>query len=295
MRNVRFACKNKAIKTMFLALLIVFCFSSAAVSAWMPSTSFYVLVDGENIPEGTVYVDLLMPIPSNNEGYVFYNENNGIKYNISSNSEIVNYCEDGYCSYTFHIVDAESDMRLSFSTDIYVEKETYNECKELLRSFNATPLLGAGEQYYFNDKVYLGSDKEEILKEIAKTVPAEIKKYHLSVEFNDSLGRESEYDFNYCRREYKYAKMAYIDESGNVLAVSNSVKIGEKRTSNIRLHLNLSGQEFNSEIDTGPNSILVILAIVIYMIWPFIVLMIIIIIVSRIKIKKIRNSSVKKH
>lgn len=293
MKNVRFACKNNAIKTMFLALLIVFCFSSAAVSAWMPSTSFYVLVDGENIPEGTVYVDLLMPIPSNNEGYVFYNENNGIKYNISSNSEIVNYCEDGYCSYTFHIVDAESDMRLSFATDIYVEKETYNECKELLRSFNSTPLLVAGEQYYFNDKVYLGSDKEEILKEIAKTVPAEIKKYHLSVEFNDSLGRESEYDFNYCRREYKYAKMAYIDKSGNVLAVSNHVKIGEKRTSNIQLHLNLSGQEFNSVVKTGPNMALGLMLLALILILPFIVILIIAIIVANIKVKKRRENNFK--
>jgi len=289
-KSVRFACENKAIKTMFLALLIIFCFSSATVSAWMPDRWFQVLIDSKKIPEGTAYIDLLMPISSADEGYVVYNESNGEKYGISENSGIVNYCEDGFVSYTFHIVDADSSIQPTYTFSFCISDDDYIKNKDFLQRFDNSYQRQDGNRQYECD-VTVGSETEKKLLEIKDDL-IEMKSYFFRTEYNSPLERESKYDFDYCREKYKYAKMAYLDKNGNVISVSEAAKIKSRANKEAQVQLTLSGNEFNSEIDTGPN---IILAIVIYMTWPFIVLMIIIIIVSRIKIKKIRNSSVKKH
>lgn len=282
--------KNKLFKSMVVALLVCLVFSCLPVCAWAPDSAFSISIDSKNIPEGTAYVDLLMPIPSNNEGYVSYNQINGEKYGISENSEIVNYSEDGYRSYTFHIVDADSDMRLSYGADIYVEKTFYKQYKELLDSFNSKPTSIGDEEYYFSGHVYCGSTKEQILTKIEKTVPADIKKHSLCVSFNNQT---NDYNFGYCRRNFKYAKMAYLDCEGNIISVSNAVNIGTKPNKQVQLYLNLSGQQFSMDVSTGPNMLLAMAIIALTLVSPFIIIMVIVIIVANIKVKRARKNSFK--
>ena len=59
------------------------------------------------------YVDLLIPIADNEEAYTDFNESNGERYQISKDSEIVKYNVDGFRSYTFHFIGADSKMQIN--------------------------------------------------------------------------------------------------------------------------------------------------------------------------------------
>lgn len=66
----------------------------------------------ENLPEETVYVDLLIPISEKDSKYTTLVERN-LPENWSKSTSIVTYCEEGYRSYTFHYQDASSDFRIN--------------------------------------------------------------------------------------------------------------------------------------------------------------------------------------
>lgn len=68
-----------------------------------PFYTFYLT----NLPEGTKYVDLLIWLPESDELYSPLNTQN-VPESFSEDAEILTYCQDDYCSYTFHFEDARS-------------------------------------------------------------------------------------------------------------------------------------------------------------------------------------------
>lgn len=72
-----------------------------------PFYTFYL----SNLPEDAEYVDLLIHLPETDEMYTNLNSEN-IPSSFSSDARILNYCEDGYRSYTFHYRNALSMIRI---------------------------------------------------------------------------------------------------------------------------------------------------------------------------------------
>ena len=151
----------KRVASIFIFIVIIITLLPCHVAAWVPSTSFFCQVDTDAVPDGAVYIDLLMPIPSDNEAYIEINQTNADTYGFSKDSEIVKYNQDGFVSYTFHIIDASSDLTISDSID-----------------------------------------------------------------YNSSIDRISKYDFEYCQKNFKKIKFAYLDKDGNIISTfSNSISL----------------------------------------------------------------------
>lgn len=249
-------------KTKFLAtiivFLIIFSIGTVSVFAWAPDEHFYCWVDGEKMPEGAVYIDLLLPISTDDEAYVEYNEQNAEKYGISSSSEIVKYNADGYRSYTFHIVDAVSNMSPWYSADFSVSKAFYEENEEMFEAFGSDHIsVIENDEYYIHGKIVPNSEKEQKLEQFKAIPEIEFRGGYdpndLQVGYNSFDAR---YDFEYCCTKYKYAKMAYLDEDGNIISVSTKTKIYSKTTNTFTLGLKLSGNNFSSDIQTSPFRVL---------------------------------------
>ncbi len=94
----------------FMIFVCIFLLFSITVAAFETMWDFRVDLDAEKMPQGTKYVELLLPISESDECYVVFNEANGEKYNISADSEISKLNSDGFVSYTFHVSDAVSEM-----------------------------------------------------------------------------------------------------------------------------------------------------------------------------------------
>lgn len=136
-----------------------------------------VFTNKPDCPEGTVYVDLLYPIPADHEAYVECNTSNADLYDFAYDSEIVTYCdEQGFVSYTFHVTDAYSNLEPKSDGNVSNDGTIEYVCLE----YNIDP---------------------------------------------DGSGRDSSYDRYYCKKEFKYAKFAYLDENGDIIGVTNSEKI----------------------------------------------------------------------
>lgn len=241
---------KKFFKTFAVAVILIFLFTISA-SAWMPEKSFYCNIESENIPDGTAYIDLLLPIKEKDECYVEYNAKNGEKFNISKDSEIVKYNQDGYKSYTFHVLDADSKMSLRYVFTFTALDEDYEMYKEYLEFFSPYCDKYAFGRNYCIDTEYDGDIMQniQILKDKTNI---NIYSSRIYTEYNEGYERETEYDFDYMRIKYKYAKMAYLDADGNILGVSNKVRINQHKRTGVHLDLNLSGLELTEDASTGP-------------------------------------------
>lgn len=244
---------KKTIISVTIAVLLIFSFA-VPVLAWQPDSCFSVSIIEENIPENAVYVDFLLPIPPKDAGYVDYNEENGKKFGIAKNSEIVNYNQDGFVSYTFHITDADSEMRPHYKSYFSVPAEVYEENKELLQEFDSECVV-QGDTREYEVIVAYRSDTREKLDNISNVLDIKISHNdygNLHTTYNDSYIRESDYDYEYCCEEYEYAKMVYLDAEGNILGVSSKVKINTPYTGSVQLGLLLEGNDFSKDATTGP-------------------------------------------
>ncbi|MFV0412284.1 MAG: hypothetical protein ACK5L3_03305 [Oscillospiraceae bacterium] len=107
--------RNKKLlpKTLFslLAIVAVLIFSAVPVYANgpVPGPSLVIYFD-EKLPTDIAYVDLLVPIEVSSNDYSEFNRANGSKFNISDTSQIAQYNENGFVSYTFHFKGASSGM-----------------------------------------------------------------------------------------------------------------------------------------------------------------------------------------
>lgn len=114
-------------------------------SANSPGISPWDVFSFENLPEGTVYVDLLIPISEKDPKYTALMEGN-LPGNWSESTPIVTYCEEGYRSYTFHYQDASSDIRVNgFGTVTF-----FND--------NSSPQYDGGVRYEHADEIAARGD-----------------------------------------------------------------------------------------------------------------------------------------
>ena len=278
--------KKKLLISFVLTVLTLFS-TAFPVFAWVPDSGFECSISEKDIPEDTYYIDFLMPIPEKDKAYVDFNEENGEKYGITKDSEIAKYNEDGFVSYTFHVVDADSRMIPYYSCSFEVVPKVYEENKELFALFDKDCDIDENtgyRSYYINVK--RGTVQEDAVKQIEDLTIVEIAENqysHLFTLYNSGYKRDSEFDYEYCCRNYKYAKMAYLDKYGNILSVSSEAKIPKSGIGSYRLNLYLEGDEFTSSPESGPP--FWIMALIIYSI-PVLVVIVIIILFIVIKIKR---------
>lgn len=81
---------------------------SANAPAPGPSYEFFL----ENVPEGTVYVDLLIYLPETDARYSPLEKGN-LPEGFAEDAPIVMYCEGDFRSYTFHYRNARSEILMS--------------------------------------------------------------------------------------------------------------------------------------------------------------------------------------
>lgn len=268
----------------FLLVLSVLLSLGASAFAWMPDHAFHCSTDPREMPENTVYIDLLLPIGTEDEGYVPFNQANGEKYGISPDSEIVRYNEGGYVSYTFHMTDADSQMHPYYICYMVIPQKVYAEYRELLKAFDDDySHKDPDNAFHYSAMIEMGSCREERVR----TLEAENEGLYLTggywdetvyTMYNESMERESEYDFEYCCKKYRQAKMAYLDGEGNILGVSSPARI----KANVVLNLCLSGEDFSSDPKKGPPVYLLVLFV---MAVP-VVIVVIAVVVAVLQIRK---------
>ncbi len=242
---------KRKITAFTIVILMLAALLPVNVFAYIPPYEFDVDVNTALIPENAVYVDFLLPIEEDDECYVDFNKKNGTKYSISKDSQIANYSEDGFVSYTFHMADAYSEMRPYYTYYLTVYDEAYEKNKELLDSLSETNYsdFGDGRHQFFVTVKYKTAD-EKIINEIHTAVNQDLLDLSkMKASFNHY---NNTYDYEYCCKNYKKAKVAYLDELGNVLFVSEEFDIYKWSLSPIHIYITLSGEEVEYTIKSGP-------------------------------------------
>jgi hypothetical protein len=260
-----------------LAIVLLCSCASVAAYAWTPSYSFYCEVRKDSIPNGTKYIDMLIPIAEKDKYYVSCNYDNSKLFNIPKDSEIVSYNDGGYKSYTFHISDAYSLMQPEVTYNFQISEEDYNAHKELLKPYddhreiyfdsekNEQRYVSDGGFIHYNTSVYLESKEyTEFWKVFSKVKPHNLSQTEASVDFNRDFfvknhnfnyaRRSVKCDYEYCRSTYKRVKFAYIDESGHILGVSNAISVYEKNIADPLLQLQLSGLTLTNHFEYSPQA-----------------------------------------
>lgn len=98
--------------SMIVMLLILISVLPITVFANMPVAHSGYWFEFTNLPDGTVYADLLVKLPEKDPRYVTLVEEN-LPEGFTESSQILSYCEDDFRSYTFHYADAASMIKLS--------------------------------------------------------------------------------------------------------------------------------------------------------------------------------------
>lgn len=117
--------------SIIIIMIILLLSLNVTCFAFMPSESIHCNIITKNIPDNTAYIDMLIPIESIDENYIDYNTENGKKFNIHKESAIVNYCENGFESYTFHYKNAYSDIKPKYIVDFSCEDSVVEHNKKL--------------------------------------------------------------------------------------------------------------------------------------------------------------------
>lgn len=205
--------------------LAITCLLFCATSAFARAPAYYYSCDvhRSQMPEGTVYVDMLIPIDESADEFTPYNDKNGEKYGISEDSEIVAYEEDGFASYTFHRNTARSDIKL-----IPDESDT---------KIATVTFYVAGESENYGEDEFGASD-----------------------EFGE---------------KYRKAKFAYVDNNGNILALTNEIDIDQGGY--VELYIDIAGEKATADLNDDwiiPVFILIILFAPIILILILVILVI---------------------
>lgn len=94
----------------FAMILLLFLMLPLQISANGPPPARWYDIYVTNLPMGTVYVDLLIPLSENDSAYTDLEKDN-LPDTFSETAEIITYSEDGFCSYTFHYKDSLSVIK----------------------------------------------------------------------------------------------------------------------------------------------------------------------------------------
>lgn len=289
MQNQRFL---PLIILLFLIILPTTCF------AFEPDVSLDCNVDYKNIPEHTVYIDLLLPVSPDDEVYTQYNSANGEQFGISQDSQIVQYDTDGYRSYTFHFKDASSEIRPRYFVYILCDATLYDENSAIFEKAELTPTSSrdSRNRYSLDKTIYLGSDEDLAMEAVCEILDISIiyERNKTKVSFhtdNNLTYTENNYEkfSDFCRK-YKTAKIAYLDKDGNILRTTNATSIYKTDLLGRApaVILRLSGNELTSDIIYGPPVFLValIFLLIILVILITVIVRLIAFIVNYAKLKK---------
>lgn len=104
-------CK-KCLLALWLSVILLLGILPLSASANSPGPAIGNCFIVTDLPENTVYVDLLIPLPVSDPMYVDLVREN-LSEHISPQSDIVAYCEDGFRSYTFHYRNAQSIIEVN--------------------------------------------------------------------------------------------------------------------------------------------------------------------------------------
>lgn len=110
--------RTKRMTALLLAAVCLFSFLPVTVQANSPPPAPYYVFELSGLPEGTVYVDLLIKLPESAPEYVALEKSN-LPKGFSPESEIVTFCEDDFRSYTFHYENAKSIIRVQGDNQVY--------------------------------------------------------------------------------------------------------------------------------------------------------------------------------
>ena len=229
------------------ALLLVTLCTPLVCMAFEPASAFCVDVYIEGMPEGTAFLDLLLPLDEDDECFVPFCKENGEKAGIGENAEIVRYREDGYVSYTFHYKDAFAESVPESFIDFFVESEVYDAHKELFAPLEQYEGLFHLESHYALNLPF-GSDLEKDVRALFAVIKKPMPDFG-EVRFC----KWGEKQFEEIRGKCADVKMAYLDKDGNVLAVTNAVKI--RKNVILRgdvLIMSLSGNVLRSDVRASP-------------------------------------------
>ncbi len=190
------------------------------------------------MPAGAVYVDLLLPLKSTDEGYTAYNQQNGQKYGLAEDSPIVQYSQDGYQSYAFHVQNACPTLAPLQICKVTMPRELFIDeiRKETLFTF---------ENYAYQTSADEDPAEKELIVADSRYPYQSGKKAEIDA-FALRHGLTPNYDpylyLNYClagpdatpeqvtalTKKWGYAKLAYLDAKGNILAVTDVGKMHHK-------------------------------------------------------------------
>jgi hypothetical protein len=130
------------------------------------------------------------------ENYTEYNQTNGEKFNISSDSEIVSYCQDGFMSYTYHLSDAKSKPKPFYFAFFKCVFKYYENNKSLFDKLNALSIFTKEATTWVDyAEIYLDDDSEDALIKIYNDLGYSIEweKNHTQVIFFNDLSDGSRY------------------------------------------------------------------------------------------------------
>lgn len=272
--------------TIISTVVLISCFSTVCY-AFSPSSYFYCCVATKKLPENTAYIDILFPIKETDQDYTDYNLSNGQKHGISKNSEIVKYNKDGYVSYTFHNQNSESIIKPFYQIDFICDNEFYNNNTTLFDGLNEFDMGNPiQKQYMFT--VPMNSALEEKVDNLFMFAQMDIstEKEDVYVEFSmkEKLNKNRISDFSDLREKYKTAKLAYIDQNGNVISVSNSAEIysnKEKLLGSTYVEIKLNGDNLDVSLNYGPPVFLGVLGLMVFAIVFFLAIIIAIIFIFK--------------
>ena len=109
---------KKRMAALLIAAICLFACLPVTVQANSPPPAPYYVFELSELPEGTVYVDLLIKLPESDPEYVALEESN-LPEGFSSDAEIIGFCEGDFRSYTFHCQNSKSLIRIQDDDRVY--------------------------------------------------------------------------------------------------------------------------------------------------------------------------------
>ena len=104
--------------SLLLVLVLLFCAFPVTASANSPPPFPWYWFELTNLPEGTVYVDMLVKLPEEDSHYTSLVTEN-LPDGFSPDAPIVNYCQKNFQSYTFHYKNAKSMIKVGSDNAVY--------------------------------------------------------------------------------------------------------------------------------------------------------------------------------
>lgn len=108
----------KKLLLMFVYVSILVSSFAVPVSANSPAPAVYLTVTLSNLPDDAVYADLLIKISPDDPNFV-ETQPNDYWDATSKSTEIGDYSEDGFRSFTFHYKNASSNIKIEHYGDLY--------------------------------------------------------------------------------------------------------------------------------------------------------------------------------